>query len=101
MATDDLNNKENQSTDDSEDRKLTNDYHPDAEISEENKIIEGDKVMNGGETPQSPKKKINYLIILFIIVAVIVIIVWSMRGCDRSSDQGYVYNFINQILWYC
>lgn len=87
--------------DNNDERKFTNENHPDREISEENKIIEGDKVMDGGEDPMPPKKKPRTGLIIILIIVIIIALYLSIRGCNQGSDQ-MTFNFIREmVLWYC
>ena len=62
--------------------------HPGEEISNENKIIEGDKVMGVEPSPPAaPAHKRNYVLIIVVIIVVIVGFIWAMRGCDKSFKQ--------------
>ena len=74
------------------DKLPTDANHPGEEISEENKIIEGDKVMGvePSPVPEPPGRK-NYVLIIVIIIAVLVAIFWGVRGCnDRSAQDNPV-----------
>lgn len=62
--------------------------HPGEEISQENKIIEGDKVMGVEPSPPpAPAGKKNYVLIIVIIVAVIIAVFWGIKGCNEKSIQ--------------
>lgn len=66
----------------------TDKNHPGEEISQENKIIEGDKVMGVEPSPPpQPAGKKNYVLIIVIIVAVIIAVFWGMKGCNEKSLQ--------------